>query len=173
MNRVRLSARELLDLRSWLELDQPIDSENEASVNAARRVVLHYIEAFESGDEINPLALLYIMQALRRTVAADDGDLGKELGIKRIRAGNPGGLSRKRRLTPGDKEEIPIEFERRIKHDGPQKRTRGEGSIRNRVVGELAAENRVAVRTVENCLKDDKDRREAAEEVIERHSKAE
>lgn len=168
MNKVRLSSRELLDLRPWLELNQPIES-----VNAAARVVLHYIEAFESGDEINPLVLLYILQALRRAVAATDGNLGKELGIRRPKAGNPGGLSRKRRLTPAEKEEIPIEFERRVKQVGPHRRVRGEGSSRDRVLRDLKAEYGVSVRTLESCLADDKQRREAAEEVIERHSKAE
>ena len=176
MNKVGLTTRELWDLRAWLRLNLPI-----ADVNAASRIVMHYIEKFERGGAIDPLVLAYVMQAVNRALSAADGDLGKELGVTRRKPGNTGGVPKKlwltpgelakgktRRLTPAEKDEIFIEFEmefkRRKQQAGLRKRLRGEGSIRARLIEDLSAEYQTSVRTVEDCLAAGEAQREAEEE---------
>ena len=145
--RVRLTSRELLNLRPWIKLNQPVDD-----VYAAGRIVRHFIEAVENNEQPNEAVLEYVSKAVKRAQGAKPGALAKELGLKRPGAGNPGGVQRGRRLTPGDKEEIPVLFAERMRRFADRPVRRGAGSWRDRIVGELAAEYRVGRRTIERYL---------------------
>ena len=98
--------------RLFYDLD-PLIAENRPAPPSIGKVLLYCL--FDSAEKVERNILprrsraklrRYFAQALRRAVTS--GDLDKELGIKRPRAGNPGGTPRKRVLSPDDHTEIAL-----------------------------------------------------------------
>ena len=137
MTRPKLSSRFLHDLEPFIELDAPLES-----VSKARVLVAHLGDCLKQGYEIDHRVLRYVLQALRRYETHSNVNLQKELGLLRPKAGNPGGQPKKRRLSPGDTEELEVRIA--AFHDG--KRERGDW---NAFRDALAAEYRVNARTIE------------------------
>ena len=102
MTKPRLSRRFLHDLEPLLELNQPLPNVNHAGV-----LVMYFIECVKSGLQPDRRVLTYFAQAIER--AGKSGHLGRELGLVRMRRGNPGIRSakrEKRRLSADDQTEI-------------------------------------------------------------------
>lgn len=110
--RRRITTRFLYDLQPFLDLGRPLED-----VNKAKFLVRYFVDEVAAGAQPVPDVTRYIAQAIDR--AGSSKDLDRELGLKRIRAGNPGpssssssagGQPKKRRLSHGDREEIPVRF---------------------------------------------------------------
>jgi len=66
----------------------------------------YFCSTVERGEEVDRRVQLYIATAWRRYLGDPKHDIAKALGLKRPKAGNPRGVSKKRRLTPDGREEL-------------------------------------------------------------------
>jgi hypothetical protein len=150
-----------------LGLDRSISGMTKAAA------ILHtFRENLRLDDQMDQTTDLRIAAAVNAAATSRKGSLAKQLGIQRMQAGNPGAPSKKRRLTPGDREEIPLLFEKQLKAEerleaeAARPDTRGAKSPRTRVIEALAEEYKVAVRTIENCLKRARDEAQQRHEIL-------
>jgi hypothetical protein len=147
-----LTPRFLIDLRPWIRRNRPLDD-----TNRARHLVRYFIDAVESEVPVEPPVLQYITQALRR--ARESGTIGKELGIVRLRAGNPGTRTanrrkslRKGRLSAAEKAEIAQrigDFKSAQKKGTLDRVGNIKKQFLSKFLDDLALEYRVSKRTIE------------------------
>jgi hypothetical protein len=97
------------------ELDARFDYEIESWISRARDakepraalgVLARFVNAVEAKEVLDTRMLRYLSESFREMLDAGTNDPRKMLGLQRGKAGNPGGMSEKRVLSPDMAEEL-------------------------------------------------------------------
>ena len=149
----RVRTHRLFDLDPFVSFDiDPFVSEGTV-MHSKGRVTALLRNFVENDGNVEPAIRAYIVQSLARFLEDPKHDLEKAFGLKKQKAGNPGGLSKKRRTTPDEKIELAIKYEEYLKDEQKRRHVQGgEKSPRGRAIARLKKEFKVSAKTIETAI---------------------
>lgn len=95
--------------RFLLYLDAHIRYARNGKVESAQALVSYFYCTSKAGDVLDPRVMRFLSGAFRRYRNDPDHRIDKALYLVRPKEGNPGGVSKKRRMTPDGKKEAALE----------------------------------------------------------------